>query len=171
MNYDDFLNSKQHKIINSGFELQEKIHPILFDFQRDIVKWALRKGQAAIFLDTGLGKSFIQLEFARLTNKKSIIVAPLSVARQTIREAKKIDIDIKYVRNQEEINSHLLYITNYELIDRFNFNLFETLILDESSILKSIDSKIKKKLFKISRDVPFRLACTATPAPNDIQPL
>jgi len=92
----------------------------LFDFQRDVTFWAIKKGRAAVFLDTGLGKTFIQLEWARLLNEKTLIIAPLSVAKQTVREALKISIDVNYVRNQGQVNS-LLSITNYEMIDNFDF--------------------------------------------------
>jgi len=170
MKYEEFIETKKFKLKNYGFEIQkEQIHNSLFEFQKDIVRWACKKGRCAVFLDTGLGKTFVQLEFARLINKRTIIIAPLSVARQTIREAKKIDIDIKYVRNQNEINYNKckINITNYELIDNFDFKQVENLILDESSILKSLNGAIKKKLLRIAKNIPFRMACTATPAPND----
>ena len=138
----------------------------MFDFQRDVTFWAIKKGRAAVFLDTGLGKTFIQLEWARLLNEKTLIIAPLSVAKQTVREALKISIDVNYVRNQGQVNS-LLSITNYEMIDNFDFSQFGAVVLDESSILKAIGGKTKKKLTKLCQDVQYKLSCTATPAPND----
>ena len=141
---------------------------MLFEWQRDIVKWAVKKGRCAIFLDTGLGKTFIQLEWARLLSQNTLIVAPLSVARQTTREALKIGIDVKYIRSQlDVISSHKLWITNYEMIEQFNFEKFGAVVLDESSILKSIGGKTRKKLTELCQTVKYRLCCTATPAPND----
>ena len=117
--YMTFLQTKQKKYLGVGNDIsKEDIHPMLFEFQRDIVKWAVKKGRAAVFLDTGMGKTFIQLEWARLLNMTTLIIAPLSVARQTVREAKKIDMDVKYVRSQSDITPEgKLYITNYEMID------------------------------------------------------
>lgn len=156
MNYQEFIQSKKIILSNDGIGIDENnINKKLFPFQRDIVKWACKKGRCAIFLDTGLGKTFVQLEFARLLNKKTIIIAPLSVARQTIREAKKINIEVKYIRNQNEINDHQIYIINYEMIDHFDFTVFEVIVLDESSIIKSISGSIKKKLFEISKTIPY----------------
>jgi len=139
---------------------------MLFDFQRDVTFWAIKKGRAAVFLDTGLGKTFIQLEWARLLNEKTLIIAPLSVAKQTVREALKINIDVNYVRNQDQVNS-LISITNYEMIDNFDFSKFGAVVLDESSILKAIGGKTKKKLTTLCQNVQYKLSCTATPAPND----
>jgi len=144
------------------------VNPILFDFQADIVVWACRKGQAAVFADTGLGKTFISLEWARLMAENTLIIAPLSVARQTVREAKKLDLNVRYVRSQDELDDHhKLWITNYEMIDHFDFSQFGAVVLDESSILKALTGKTRRKLVDICQDVPYRLCCTATPAPND----
>jgi len=169
MNYQDFLSSKQYRILSNGKEIiHDDIHPMLFDWQKDIVQWACKKGRCAVFLDTGLGKTFIQLEWARLLDKNTLIIAPLSVARQTVREARKIDIDIKYVRSQSDVESdRKLWITNYEMASQFDYSRFEAVVLDESSILKSIGGKIRQKLTELCQDIPYRLCCTATPAPND----
>jgi DNA modification methylase/superfamily II DNA or RNA helicase len=161
-----FIESKRIKAHFYGKEIKQEPNPILFPFQRDVVKWATRKGRAAIFLDTGLGKTFIQLEWARLIEEKTLIIAPLSVARQTIREAKKIDIDVKYVRHQSECDQ-MICITNYEMLDEFDASKFGAVVLDESSILKSLDGKTKEKLLSMFGETQYRLACTATPAPND----
>jgi DNA modification methylase/superfamily II DNA or RNA helicase len=161
-----FIESKRIKAHFYGKEIKQEPNPILFPFQRDVVKWATRKGRAAIFLDTGLGKTFIQLEWARLIEEKTLIIAPLSVARQTIREAKKIDIDVKYVRHQSECDQ-MICITNYEMLDEFDASKFGAVVLDESSILKSLDGKTKEKLLSMFSETQYRLACTATPAPND----
>lgn len=168
MTYQEFLEKKNNKILFHGKEINKNnIHKMLFDYQKDVVYWACKKGRCAIFLDTGLGKTFILLEYARLLNEKTLIVSPLSVARQTVNEAKKINIDLKYIRHQEDLNDNLLFITNYEMIDNFDIDYFKTIILDESSIIKSIGGVYKKKLIEKCRNVKYKMACTATPAPND----
>jgi DNA modification methylase len=165
--YKDFLQSKIIKQPFWGKEIDPtNIHPMLFDFQRDVTTWAIRKGRAAVFLDTGLGKTFIQLEWARLLGEKTLIIAPLSVARQTVREALKLGLVVDYVRNQEQVTGQMS-ITNYEMIDHFDFDQFGAVVLDESSILKAIGGKTRRTLTKLCQDVPYRLCCTATPAPND----
>lgn len=165
--YQEFLKTKKYKINPIGIDIQNnQIHEKLFSFQKDIVKWAVKKGRCAIFLDTGLGKTFIQLEWARILGKYSLIVAPLSVARQTIREGKKINFSVNYVRSMEEIKEGI-NITNYEIIENFDENKLDCIVLDESSILKSITGKTRQKLIDKFRNVKYRLCCTATPAPND----
>jgi len=169
MEYNEFLKTKQRKVENAGFDIEQAaINPLLFDFQKDIVAWAVRKGRAAVFLDTGMGKTFIQLEWARLIGENTLIIAPLSVARQTVREAQKIGLDVRYVREQAQITAdHQLWITNYEMVEKFDFSTFGAVVLDESSILKAIAGKTRRRLIKACGVVPYRMACTATPAPND----
>lgn len=168
MDYINFLESKNIRTQSSGIDVALKdIHKKLFPFQRDVTRWACKKGRAAIFLDTGLGKTFIQLEWARLMGQRTLIIAPLSVARQTVREAKKIKINVKYVRHQSEVDDGQIFITNYEMIDEFDPAQFGAVVLDESSILKSLDGKTRRKLIDMFKDTKYRLACTATPAPND----
>jgi len=168
MIYTEFLERKKLIFTPIGKKVQKSdIHPMLFEFQKDLVRWALQKGRAAIFADTGLGKTFMQLEWSRLSNQKTLIVAPLSVSRQTMKEASKIDIDVKYVRSQEEVEG-ALSITNYERIEHFDADYFGAIVLDESSILKAIGGKTKAKIIEMFALTPFKLACTATPAPNDI---
>lgn len=166
MKYEEFLNSKRFSLENIGGDFSpDEIHPLLFPFQRDIVRWAAKKGRCAVFLDTGLGKTFIQLEWARLMGEKTLIIAPLSVAKQTIREARKIDIQVKYCRSQEETEGGI-NITNYEMIDNFTSD-YGAVVLDESSILKSLSGVTKKKLIDKFGGIKLKLCCTATPAPND----
>jgi DNA modification methylase/superfamily II DNA or RNA helicase len=166
--YQSFLNEKQIRVQAVGIDVAlTDINPMLFSFQRDVTRWACKKGRAAVFLDTGLGKTFIQLEWARLMGQKSIIIAPLSVSRQTVREAKKLGIDLLYCRHQSEVADHQIVITNYEMIDEFDPAQFGAVVLDESSILKSLDGKTRRKLIDMFQDTKYRLACTATPAPND----
>ncbi|MDD5708697.1 MAG: DNA methyltransferase [Kiritimatiellae bacterium] len=166
--YIDFLETKRHVVRATGFDVEpDAIHPLLFPFQRDLTRWALRKGSAAIFADTGLGKTFMQLEWARLTGARALIVAPLSVARQTVGEARKIGLDVHYTRAGDDLIDGI-NITNYEMIEAFNPADFGAVVLDESSILKSITSKTRGRLIAMFADTPYRLCCTATPAPNDI---
>lgn len=169
MDYQEFLKSKTRKTADKGIRItQTDIHPMLFPFQRDVLQWALRKGRAAVFLDTGLGKTFIQLEWARLLGQNTIIIAPLTVVRQTVREAAKIGLDVRYVRHQSEIVAgHNLWITNYDMLNEFDFSTFGAVVLDESSILKAMGGKTRRKLIDACKDIPYRLCCTATPAPND----
>ena len=165
--YNEFLRNKITKQVPVGKEIDSAdINPILFDFQRDVTAWGIRKGRAAVFLDTGLGKTFIQLEWSRLMGEKTLIIAPLSVARQTVRETEKLDLDVQYVRSQEQATGQIS-ITNYEMIDHFDFDQFGAVVLDESSILKAIAGKTRRKLTRLCQNVPYRLCCTATPAPND----
>lgn len=165
--YKEFLKSKEFTIDNIGFNITyDEINPLLFPFQKDIVKWAVKKGRCAVFLDTGLGKTFIQLEWARIIGKKTLIFAPLSVARQTVGEGKKINIDVNYVRDESELIDGI-NITNYEMIEHFSNNCMEAIILDESSILKSLSGKTRALLTDKFQNIKYKMCCTATPAPND----
>lgn len=165
--YQEFLAQKKTTFTGCGRDVRDvEIHSSLYPFQRDITKWALRKGRAAIFADTGLGKTFMQLEWARLiTDGPALIVAPLSVARQTAREAKKLGLDVQYSRDGA---LSPLTITNYEMIANFDPSKIGAIVLDESSILKALDGKTRHKLTEMFAVVPYRLCCTATPAPNDL---
>jgi len=165
--YEEFLNSKRIKADSSGVTVDpDVINPILFDFQRDVVAWALRKGRAAVFLECGLGKTFIQLEWARILGVSSLIVAPLSVARQTVREAKKIGTTVHYTRTGADIIDGI-NITNYEMLSHFDASAFGAVVLDESSILKALDGHTRRLATTMFAATPYRLCCTATPAPND----
>ena len=165
--YQEFLKTKRTTAKAYGIDVPlSSINTVLFPFQRDVVRWACKKGRAAIFLDTGLGKTLIQLEWARLMGVKTLIVAPLSVARQTVREGHKIGVNVQYARHQSEVNNRIV-ITNYEMMDEFDPAQFDAVVLDESSILKSFDGSTRRKLIDMFQDTKYRLACTATPAPND----
>jgi len=178
MNYKDFLKKKTEIDYDCGFNYPlESIHSRLsggqWGYQASIVKWAVRKGRAALFEDCGLGKTIQQVEWLRIICEtkqiKGIIACPLSVAEQTINEAKLIDVDIKYAYDKSEcVNPSGLYITNYERLDHFEGHDFGAVVLDESSILKGENGKTKARIFKMFKDTPFRLSCTATPSPNDI---
>ena len=166
--YNEFVKGKRHKLGGCGIDIDDAdVHPSLFGFQTDIVRWSLRKGRAAIFLDTGLGKTRIQIEWARLLGVPTLIIAPLSVARQTVKEAARIGVDVQYVRQQSEIQS-MICVTNYEMVAQFDPSAFGAVVLDESSILKSIDGKTRRKLMGMFSRTEYRLCCTATPAPNDL---
>ena len=170
LQYGEFIASKQMTVGSHGIEVDaDEVHPLLKPFQRDIVVWAVRKGRAAVFADTGLGKTYIGLEWARLLGQRTLLVAPLSVARQIVRMAPSIGLEVNYVRNQEQVTGdHLLWITNYEMIGQFDLSQFGAVVLDESSILKAIDGKTRRRLTEMCQVVPYRLCCTATPAPNDL---
>lgn len=167
--YHQFLAGKISGIQKKGISVsKEAVNPILFPFQKDVVVWAAWRGCCAVFLDTGMGKTLVQVEWARLMGENALIIAPLSVARQTVREAQKIGVEVRYVRDQSEIKAdHRIWITNYEMAERFDFSAFGSVVLDESSILKAIGGKTRRKLIDLCSGVKYRLCCTATPAPND----
>lgn len=171
MNYEDFLKSKRFVLESSGFDIDKsELNPMLYEFQKDIVRWALKKGKACIFADCGLGKTPMQLSWAHQVCKHTggmiLILAPLAVADQTKREAEKFGYTAKVVENQSECIKGI-NITNYEKLDRFVANEFVGIVLDESSILKSYSGKVRTTIIQNFHSVPYKLACTATPAPND----
>ena len=168
--YAAFLDAKTLRDPDTGIEAVPALNPMLFDFQRDTVAWALRRGRAAIFADCGLGKTPMQLEWARVvaeyTGKPVLILTPLAVAQQTIREAHKFGIPAAYAADRAEQVGPIV-VTNYERLDHFIPGDFGGVVLDESSILKAFDGKTCSALIAAFQQTPFRLACTATPAPND----
>lgn len=165
--YSDFLQGKQRRAPSGGFDCTS-IPASLFDFQRDIVEWACKRGSAAIFADTGLGKTAMQFAWANNAPGNVLVVAPLAVAQQSEREAAKFGISATYSR--EPIDAKIT-ITNYEMLDRFNMSDYMGIVLDESSILKAHDGKTRSKLIESAAKVPYRLSCTATPSPNDFMEL
>ena len=167
--YLKFLEKKRHSIGDFGFE-PNYIPSIAFDFQRAIIEKAIRKGRIAVFADTGLGKTLIQLSIAKNiiqhTNKKVLILTPLAVAFQFILEAQKLGIDdIEYSKDGKHTKK--IVICNYERLHYFNENDFVGVILDESSILKNFDGKIKSQVTSFVKKIPYRFLSTATPSPND----
>lgn len=169
--YDEFLKSKLRFDGVTGLHTVPDLNSQLFDFQRDIVRWALRRGRAAIFADCGMGKTPMQLEWARCVPDEVLILAPLAVAAQTVREAEKFGIDgITYARGPADIRSRIT-ITNYEMLERFEPERFRGIVLDESSILKAYDGATRNAIIQAFEQTPFRLACTATAAPNDYMEL
>jgi DNA modification methylase len=170
--YSEFLNSKTTDLKPVGFEVADDlINPMLFDYQRAIVKWAVNRGRAALFTATGTGKTFMQAEWGRIigehTKGRGLILAPLAVATQTVREVEKLDITITHCRSGEDVGDGL-NITNYEMLHKFNASDFSYIILDESSILKAFSGKMRAAITEFAKNIPYRLACTATPAPNDL---
>lgn len=167
--YEKFLESKRHTLGSFGFE-PVYIPDIAFDFQREIITRAIKKGRMAIFADTGLGKTLIQISLAQnvvlKTNKKVLILTPLAVAFQFIIEAEKLGIDdIEYSKDGKHTKK--IVICNYERLHYFNSSDFECVILDESSILKNFQGKIKGQVTAFIKKIPYRFMSTATPAPND----
>ena len=172
MTYQAFLERKLKRVPPVGPSIDAgDVHPLLHDWQAASVQWAAKVGRCALFWDTGLGKTFAQVEWARLVADRTLIVAPLSVARQTVREARKIDVDVRYVRSGEKAHGPGVWITNYEMVDHFDLSTFGALVLDESSILKNVDGRTRTRLIERCGVVPLRLACSATPAPNDVAEL
>ena len=167
MNYEEFLAQKQVTAPKTGFDCGP-IHAAAKPFQADIIRWALKRGRAAIFADTGLGKTFMQLEWARHVSDEFgpvLILAPLAVGAQTVREAAKFGIHgVEFV---SEPNSATIQVTNYEKLHRFDPSRYSGIVLDESSILKSYMGKTKRAIIDAFKRHRFKLACTATPAPND----
>lgn len=172
MEYASFLAAKQRQAPEVGRVVSAgDIHSLLHPWQAEIVTWAVRTGRAAIWADTGLGKTVMQLEWARLSGDTSLVVAPLAVCAQTVREAEKLDIKAHYVRSPEQITGAGMWITNYEMADRFPAGLFDAVVLDEASILKNSTGSTRTMLIEHFQPVRRRLACTATPAPNDSEEL
>lgn len=170
--YASFLESKRKVIEPVGSPVQASdLHDSLHEWQNEITRWSLDRGRAAVFADCGLGKTRMQLEWARLIGERCLIVAPLSVARQTVTEAARIDTDVKYARSEAEARASGITITNYEMLSHFDLFSWPAVVLDESSILKNVDSTTRKQLTAQTKTVPYRLACTATPAPNDVSEL
>lgn len=170
--YEEFLANKRRIAPKAGVTVDPSdVHPILHDWQAEIVAWTVQQGRAALFADCGLGKTYMQLEWARLIAKRALIIAPLTVARQTVREAAKLGQDVRYVRHGAEAVGSGTWITNYEMADQFDPSTFDAVVLDESSILKNVEGRTRQRLTSSLAAVPYRLACTATPAPNDVAEL
>lgn len=170
MTYDEILERKKVRIQDAGFEVQDSdLNPALFDFQRHIVKTALRKGRYAIFADCGLGKTLMQLEWAnhvsRKENKPVLIFAPLAVSGQTVAEAAKFGLHCEKL--QSDVFGFGVYIINYDQLDNIDTNQFCGVVLDESSILKNFEGKTRNAIVNGFANTRFKLACTATPSPND----
>jgi len=165
--YEAFLASKDDAVTPVGIEVQPSSK--LFPFQRDIVRWAMKRGRAAVFADCGMGKTAIQLDWASHVPGRVLILAPLAVAEQTVREGAKFGVEAVYLRADDGVSR--IVVTNYEMLEHFDPASFAGVVLDESSILKAYDGKTRSLIIAAFNRTPYRLACTATPAPNDFTEL
>lgn len=170
MRYADFIAAKKARVPNAGGDISG-LHPFLWPWQAEIVTWAARVGRAAIWADTGLGKTVMQIEWLKHMTGSGIgiIAAPLAVCRQTEREAAKVGAVVRYVR--EMPTEPGLYVTNYEMLTGFDSAAVTAFVLDEASILKNSNGATRNALIAWAEPIPYRLACTATPAPNDPEEL
>ncbi len=168
MRYDDFLQNKSQMGSMSGFD-PVYIPDCLFDFQKHLVEWSIRKGRSMNGADCGMGKTIIQLVWAenvhRFTNKPVLVLTPLAVSHQTVREAEKFDIEA--ARSPDGKHGNGITVTNYERLHHFDPNDFSGVVCDESSILKSFSGQTRKQITRFMSKMPYRLLCTATAAPND----
>ena len=170
--YEAFLNSKMETVQPVGFEA-DTMHESLFPFQRDLVGWALRQGRCAVFADTGLGKTRMQLEWARQVSARAgrvLILAPLAVAAQTVREGVALGITVALCREPEDVRDGV-NVTNYDRLHRFDASQFVGVVLDESSCIKHHGAKTLAQLISAFGSTPYRACFTATPAPNDFAEL
>lgn len=163
--YQAFLEGKAFVAPPTGIEPPEELHEALFPFQADIVRWALRRGRAAIFADCGLGKTLMQLVWASHIPGKVLVLAPLAVTQQTVAEGERFGIFVDASRDGKPAGQ--ITVTNYEQLHKFNPDDYEGVVLDESSIIKNYSGKMRNQILSSFQETPYRLACTATPAPND----
>lgn len=172
--YDNFLAKKSYSAVATGIEDPPPLGLYLFPFQQDITRWALRRGRAAVFADTGLGKTRMMLEWARVVHEHTaqsiLILTPLAVAAQTVREGEAIGITATLCRTSADLRPGI-NVTNYDRLHNFNADDFGGVVLDESSCLKDFTSATRNQLIESFKETPFRLACTATPSPNDFTEL
>jgi superfamily II DNA or RNA helicase len=166
VNYDDFVSSKLTRVPATGLAVVPPLHWSLFPFQADLVAWALRRGRAALFADTGLGKTAMSLAWAQHVPGDVMILAPLAVAAQTAREGERMGTPVTICRDGADVQPGI-NITNYERLHRFDPARFTGVVLDESSIIKHHDAKTLRLLLDAFAATPFRLCATATPSPND----
>lgn len=167
-NYDEFIGRRMAYSVGEGID-DARLSEKLFPHQRDLVTWALKRGRAAIFADTGLGKTLMQLEWARVVSERLgrvIVLTPLAVAKQTVREGKRFGIACEFDQTGSSVAP--IVVTNYEHLDKFAaLSLFGGVVIDESSILKNYTGATRNAIIEAFSQTPMRLACTATPAPND----
>jgi superfamily II DNA or RNA helicase len=163
MEYAKFLKDKAIVDLPTGHNPKD-LNSQLYDFQREITAWAIRRGRAAIFADCGLGKTPMQLAWAdavvRHINKPALILAPLAVSKQTKREGEKFGVEVNICRSNMDVKSGI-NITNYEMLHNFNLDRFGAVVLDESSILKSYTGRYRNQIIESTARIPYRLACTA----------
>ena len=174
MDYESFVAGKRRAEVATGHQ-PGPLNEHLFDFQHAIVSWAVRRGRAAVFADTGLGKTLMQLswadEVATHTGGMVLILAPLAVSEQTIEQGATFGIEVRRVPNGGTPDAPGVWITNYERMEPIDFASLHGLVLDESSILKAHDGKTRQRIIDAAQGIPYRLSCTATPSPNDFEEL
>lgn len=174
--YEEFLESKRQMAVSSGFNKPvEEMNPNLFDWQKDICRWSLKKGRSALFESCGAGKTIQQLQWAESvvehTGKPVMILCPLSVAEQTKREAEKFGFsNVKVVREQSQVILGT-NVTNYEILNHFDCSVFSGIVVDESSCMRDFSGQLRNEIINNFRNTPYKLSCTATPAPNDYMEL
>lgn len=177
LTYEEFINGKKFKPINDGFDCPDEwLTPEMFDHQKVSTKWALKRGRAALFLDTGLGKSICLLNWAncvvRQTEGLVLVLAPLAVSYQIREEGKKFGIECHVVESDSHVDKESgIYITNYEKLKNFDTEIFSGVVLDESSILKGFYGRVREEITNAFVNTPYRLSTTATPSPNDFMEL
>ncbi|GAB6857318.1 helicase-related protein [Microbacterium xylanilyticum] len=170
--YAEFIARRRAQIGVDGRKVDPaQLHSSMKPFQVEVVKWACHVGRPAVWADTGLGKTRMQVEWCRVMADTALIVTPLAVAQQTVEEAAKIGVTARYVRDAGDVTGPGLYVTNYEMVERFPAAMFGAVALDEASILKQSDGKTRTRLIEHFQSVPFRSTWTATPAPNDPEEL
>jgi hypothetical protein len=169
MSYEDFVSGKLGIVSSAGIDAPMRDYG-LFSLQKMLTPWALRRGRAAIFADTGLGKSRMQLAWADTVHSETgldvLILAPLAVAQQTVEEGAQIGVTVNHARESDQIRTGI-NITNYDRVHKFDASQFGAIVLDESSIIKHHAAKTLQTLLDMFRHTPYKLACTATPSPND----
>lgn len=191
--YTNFIEARRFEDVKSGFSIElDDTHHSLKPHQKYLVRWACAKGRSAIFADTGLGKSRMMCEWGKQvaahTGGRVLFLSPLAVAMQTVDEATRVDLNLEYRREEADIikeaadlgidlrrcaadTGHQFIITNYEMLHNFDLSAFSAVVLDESSILKNFDGRLRKRITDQCEDVPYKLSCTATPSPNDYMEL
>jgi len=176
LTYSAFIKDKEAETIDSGFDPIKEFYPSdLLPHEDACITWACKRGRSALFLDTGLGKTLCQLTWAdqvvRHTDGYVLILAPLAVSHQTKREAEKFGLSANIVAKDSEIKEPGVYIANYEKLNHFDPDIFSGIVLDESSILKGMQGKIRRQITDSFISTPYKMSCTATPSPNDFMEL
>lgn len=170
--YQEFLAQKHVRHLPSGISVaHDDINPAMFAFQNDMVRWCLERGRSCLAANTGLGKTFMELEWAKQIGQRTLLLAPLGVAKQTERESAKFGYDAKYRRDESETGTEQIVITNYERLHLFDASRYGAVVPDEASIMKSFTGATRNMLMDMFAKTPYKLPSTATPSPNDYMEL